>query len=88
MKIIREAQKSNLINVSVRRSDLIKKSTRRSNRRFKVSIFDHENDEQNFDFDTSLNVAFIDATTFQSLAKSKEKRKKSQNLLVDHEKIR
>ena len=76
LKIIREAQRSNLINVSVRRFDLIKKFIRRFNRRFKISIFENENDEQNFDSDTSLNVVFINAIAFQSLAEFRERKKK------------
>ena len=76
MKIIREIQESNLINVSMRRSNIIKKFTRRSSRRFKVVVFENENDEQNFDFNASLNIAFIDAIAFQSLANFKDKRKK------------
>ena len=76
MKIIREAQESNLINVSMRKSNIIKKFTRRSSKRFKVVVFENENDEQNLDFDASLNIAFIDATAFQSLANFKDKKKK------------
>ena len=76
VKIIREAQKSSLLNVSVRRSNLIKKSTRRSSKRFKAEALESKNDEQNLDSDTSLNVVFIDATAFQSLVESKERRKK------------
>ena len=45
VKIIREAQKSSLINVSVRRSNIVKKSTRRSSRRFKAAVFENEDDE-------------------------------------------
>ena len=76
IKIIREAQESNLINVSMRKSNIIKKFTRRSSKRFKVVVFENENDEQNLDFDASLNIAFIDATAFQSLANFKDKKKK------------
>ena len=79
MKIIRETQKSNLINVSIKKFDLFKKFTRRSSRKFKITIFEHENDEQNFDFDASLNVVFIDAIAFQSLTKFKKKKKKSKH---------
>ena len=85
MKIIREIQKSNLIIVSIKKFDIVKKFTRRFNRRFKITISKIENDDQNFDFDISLNVIFIDATTFQFLTKFK---KKNQNFLVDHEKIK
>ena len=74
-KIIREAQRSNLINVSIKKSDIIKKSIRRSNRRLKATVSKNEDNEQNLDFDAFLNVAFIDATAFQSLANSRERRK-------------
>ena len=75
-KIIREIQKSSLINVSIKRFDIFKKFARRFNKRSKITISRIENDEQNFDFDISLNVVFIDATTFQSLAKFKKKKSK------------
>ena len=75
MKTIREIQKSNLINVSIKKFDLFKKFTRRFNRKSKITIFEHENDEQNFDFDVSLNVVFVDAIAFQSLAKFRKKKK-------------
>ena len=78
-KIIREIQKSSLINVSIKRFDIFKKFARRFSRRFKVTISKIENDEQNFDFDISLNVTFIDATIFQSLTKFKKKKKKSKS---------
>ena len=76
MKMIRETQKSSLINISIRRSKLIKKFIRRSNNRFKVTIFENEDDEQNFDSNASLNIVFIGAIAFQSLTKFKEKSKK------------
>ena len=60
----------------IRTSNLIKKLTRRSNRRFKITIFDIEKCEHDLDFDTFLNVFFIDAIVFQSLTESREKRKK------------
>ena len=75
IKIIREAQESNLINVSMRKSNIIKKSIRWSSKRFKIAVFKNEDDEQNFDFDASLNIAFIDAIAFQSLANFKDKKK-------------
>ena len=74
-KIIREIQKSNLINASIKKFDIIKKFTRRFNRRFKITTFEMKNDDQNFEFDISLNVAFIDATIFQSLIEFKKKSK-------------
>ena len=75
VKIIREAQRSNLINVSIKKSNIIKKSTRRSSRLFRATIFENDVDEKNLDFDAFLNVAFIDAIAFQSLANSRERRK-------------
>ena len=78
-KIIREAQKSNLINVSIRKSNIIKKFIRRSSRRFRATVFENDDDEKNFDFDAFLNVAFIDATAFQFLTDSREKKKKSRS---------
>ena len=75
-KIIREAQRSNLINVLIRKSNIIKKFIRRSNRRFKTTIFKNDDDEKNFDFDALLNVAFIDAIAFQFLTNSRKRRKK------------
>ena len=74
-KIIREAQRSNLINVSIRKSNIVKKFIRRSSRRFRATTFENDDDEKNFDFDAFLNVAFIDAIAFQSLANSKERKK-------------
>ena len=76
MKIIRETQESNLINVSMRKSNIIKKFIRRSSKRFKIVVFENENDEQNFDFDAFLNIAFIDAIVFQFLTNFKNKKKK------------
>ena len=60
----------------MRKSNIIKKFIRRSNRRFKIAVFENENDEQNLDFDAFLNIAFIDATAFQSLTSFKNKRKR------------
>ena len=87
IKIIRNFQQFTFVKTSVRKSNLIKKSVRRSNQRFKISISDNENDEQNFDFDAFLNVVFIDVVVYQSLTKSKKK-KKSQNVFANHEKTK
>ena len=76
IKIIRDFQQFTFVKTSIRRSNLIKKSTRRFNRRLKVTIFENENYEQNLDSDAFLNVFFIDATIFQSLVEFKEKEKR------------
>ena len=76
IKIIRNSQQFTFVKISIRRSNLIKKFIRRFNRRFKITIFENENYEQNFDFDAFLNVFFIDATIFQSLVEFREKEKK------------
>ena len=62
--------------ISIRRSNLIKKFIRQSNRRFKITILENEDYEQNLDSDAFLNVFFIDATIFQSLIESREREKK------------
>ena len=87
VKTIRETQKSNLINVSIKKFDLFKKFTRRFSRKFKITIFEHENDEQNFDFDVSLNVVFVDAIAFQSITKFKKKRKKIKTFFLIMKKL-
>ena len=76
IKVIRDFQQFTFVKISIRRSNLVKKSIRRSSRRFKVTIFENENYEQNFDSDALLNVFFIDATIFQSLVEFREKEKK------------
>ena len=76
IKVIRDFQQFTFVKISIRKSNFIKEFTRRSNRRFKVTIFENEDYEQNFDFDASLNVFFIDATIFQFLVKFKKKEKR------------
>ena len=76
IKIIRNFQQFTFVKISIRKSNLIKKFIRRFNRRFKITIFENENYEQNFDFDAFLNVFFIDAIVFQSLIESKKKKKR------------
>ena len=76
IKIIQNFQQFTFVEIFVRKSNLVKKFARRFSRRFKISIFVNENDEQNFDFDVFLNVVFIDVVVYQFLAESKERRKR------------
>ena len=87
IKVIRDFQQFTFVKISIRRSNLIKKFTRRSSRRLKVTTFENEDYEQNFDFDAFLNVFFIDATIFQSLVESKEKEKKVQTFSLIMKKL-
>ena len=76
IKVIRNFQQFTFVKIFIRKSNLVKKFIRRFNRRFKITIFENENYEQNFDFNVFLNVFFIDATIFQFLIESREKEKK------------
>ena len=76
IKVIREFQQSTHMKSSIRRSGLTKKLTRRSSRRPKATILNNEKYEDDLNFDTFLNVFFIGAVAFQSLAGSRGKRKR------------
>ena len=75
IKAIRDFQQSTLVEISIRRPSLVKKSTRRSSRRPKVTTSENGDYEQDLDFDALLNVFFIDAAVFQFLAESRGKEK-------------
>ena len=76
IKIIKKFQQFTFMKFSIRKSNLIKKFIRRFNRRFKITIFDNEKYENDLNFDTFLNVFFIDAIAFQFLIQFRKKRKR------------
>ena len=84
VKIIRDFQQSTLIETSIRRFDLIKKSTRRSFRSSKSHVI--ENDDMKFDIEKSMNIIFIEVVAFQFLANIKSK-KKNQNIISQYEAV-
>ena len=60
---------------SIRRQNLIKKSTRKSFRQSKSDVMKNDVMKSNTIFDKSLNIAFIEVVAFQFLADIKSKRK-------------
>ena len=73
VKIIRDFQQFTLIEISIRRFDLTKKSIRRSFRSSKSHVI--ESDDMRFDIEKSMNIVFIEVVAFQFLADIKNKKK-------------
>jgi hypothetical protein len=90
IKIIRKFQQFTFVKFFIRKSNLIQKLIRRFNRRFKITIFVNEKCEFDLNFDTFLNVFFIDAIAFQFLIEFKKKKKtfslmmKKLNKIIDN----
>ena len=73
VKIIRDFQQFTFIEISIRRFDLTKKSTRRSSRSSKSHVI--ESDDMKFDIEKFMNIVFIEVAAFQFLADIKNKKK-------------
>ena len=76
MKIIRNFQHSTFMKNFIRRTNLIKKSIRRSFKRSKFDVIENNDIKSNIIFDESLNITFIEVVTFQFLIDVKDKKKK------------
>ena len=84
IKIIRNSQQFTLIEIFIRKFNLIKKLTRRSFRSSKSHVI--ENDDMKFDIEKSMNIIFIEVVAFQFLANIKSK-KKNQNIISQYEAV-